>query len=211
MPVIRGPITFARFRVEQVDERPADVKRWLSRGFRAHAFEPLDPAGEDDVSSGWVEIEDADQTELAPSRLIHGEYVLVAYRVDRLRVPAAQVRAELDKWTRAFEANNKRPPRRAERAEEREAIVARLRKRAFPVSKTHDVSWNLSTDQLQIWSTSRKVVDEIEAALEKQFHLRLHALAPGAYSSLLRLPAEAEALLAPTSELMPDVAAVVGG
>src|SRR5262245_37862846 len=103
MPVLRGAITFCRFRAESIGDRPKDVKRWLSRGFRARAFEPIDPSTDTDRSAGWVEIEDTEKTELAPQSFLHGEYVLVTWRIDRLRVPASIVKSELDAWSKKFE------------------------------------------------------------------------------------------------------------
>lgn len=206
MPVLKGSVTFTRFKVEQKGERPRDVKRWLSRGFKSHAFEPLDKDSEEDVSAGWVELEDVDKVDLAPSSLMYGEYVLVSYRIDKLRVPGATVRAELESWGNTFEASNGRPPRRAERAEQRELIVKKLRRRAIPISKTHDVSWNLTTGHLQIWTTARGIIDEIQTTLEKQFELRLEPLAPGAFAAALGLTPEAEALLSPTTELLGSAA-----
>ncbi|MCK6545810.1 recombination-associated protein RdgC [Myxococcota bacterium] len=195
-------MTFSRFRVEQKGERPRDVKRWLARGFKAHAFEPLDKSSDEEVATGWVEIEDRERTDLTPSSLLFGEWVLVSWRVDRIKVPTAAVKDELDAWSRVFEGQNGRPPRRAEKKEEKEHVVQRLRKRAFPIVKTHDVSWNLETNQLQIWTTSKKTVDEIVEALEKLFELRLQPLSPGAYTHQLELAPDVEALLAPTAELL---------
>lgn len=202
MPVLKGPITFSRFRVEHKGERPKDIKRSLSRGFKAHAFEPLDKSSDEESASGWVEIEDRDRVDLTPTSLMYGDWVLVSWRIDRIRVPGAAVREELETWGKSFEEKNGRPPRRAEKKEEREVVVQRLRKRAFPSIQTHDVSWNLASDQLQIWSTSKKVVDEIQESLEKMFELRLQALSPGAYVHQLKLPEDAEGLLAPTAELI---------
>ena len=71
------------------------------------------------------------------------------------------LKAELDKWAAAFEKENGRPPSRGEKAENRASIRQMLRNRAVPITKVHDVSWNLKSQQLQIWAASRKAVDEI--------------------------------------------------
>lgn len=206
MPILKGATTFSRFRATPKGERPKDVKRWLSRGFRDRAFEPLDKNGEEDSSGGFVELEDADQTELAPQSFLHGELVLISYRIDRIRVPAAAIRAELEAWSKTFAERESRPPRRSERAEEKENIAHKLKKRAFPTTKLTDVSYSLKSEHLQIWTTQRSVVDEIQTALEEALDLRLLPLGPGAYASSLDLDDEAEANLAPTAELLRDPA-----
>lgn len=206
MPILKGAMTFSRFRATPKSERPKDVKRWLTRGFRDRAFEPLDKSGEEDQSGGFVELEDFERTELAPTSFLHGELVLLSYRIDRLRVPAATIRTEVDSWARAFTERESRPPRRSERAEEKETITRRLKKRAFPSTKVTDVSYSLKSEHLQIWTTQRSVVDEIQTALEEALDLRIVPLAPGAYASTLDLDDDAEANLAPTAELLRDPA-----
>lgn len=206
MPILKGATTFSRFRATPKGERPKDIKRWLSRGFRDRAFEPLDKNGEEDSSGGFVELEDADKTELAPTSFLHGELVLISYRIDRIRVPAAAIRAELDAWSKSFAEREARPPRRSERAEEKETIALKLKKRAFPTTKLTDVSYSLKSEHLQIWTTQRSVVDEVQTALEEALDLRLLPLGPGAYANSLDLDDEAEANLAPTAELLRDPA-----
>jgi DNA recombination-dependent growth factor C len=192
MPILRGALTFARFRVRSTQERPKDVKRWLSKGLRARAFEPIERGSEEDRSAGFVELENEDSTELSPSSFLFGEYVLVSYRVDRLRVPASALKAELEAWTREFTKDKGRPPRKPERAEQRETVMKRLRSRALPVRRTHDVSWSLKTDCLEIWALPKGLVDEIVDCLSATFDLELTPIRP---STLM------EGDLTPTPEL----------
>src|SRR5512140_2807835 len=98
MPILRGSVTFARFRVDPSKKVPSDVRRWLVRGLQAAAFEPIDRKSDDDVAAGFVELEDRDRTEFSPSALFYGERALFSWRIDKLRVPAGQLRDELDRW-----------------------------------------------------------------------------------------------------------------
>ena len=104
MPVLKGAVTFARYKVVRTKDEPKDLKRSLSEALRRSAFEELDPGGDEDRASGWVELEDQDAVDLAPSRFIFGDYLMVSWRVDTLRVPTARVKAELDRWARVHEA-----------------------------------------------------------------------------------------------------------
>src|SRR5512146_1830222 len=111
MPVLRGSVTFARFRSES-GKLPQDTRRWLARGLTRGAFEPLDPAkGDDDRSAGFVTLEDADSTEFSSGVLEAGR-ALFAFRVDRIQVKGAAVRAEVEKWVAAFQAEHDRAPTR---------------------------------------------------------------------------------------------------
>jgi recombination associated protein RdgC len=180
MPVLKGAVTFARFRAERTKEEPKDLRRSLSNALRKSAFEPLDPTSDEDRAAGWVELEDTESTELAPGRFMFGDYLMASWRVDTLRVPAPRLKAELEQWTRAHEAQHGEPPKRAAKKAQKELILKKLRRQAFPASRTYDVTWNLETDVIFVWASGRKIVDEIVVALEEGFGLRLHAQSPGA-------------------------------
>jgi len=198
MPIQSGAVTFARFRSEPAGARP-DAKRWLVRGLRKKAFEPLEARRpEDDRAAGFVELEDHDAAGFEAG-LFQGEHALFAWRIDRLEVPAKAVKAEVDRWVAAFTAEQGRPPGRREKAGRKEEVRQLLRQRAEPSSKVIDVSWNLDTGEVAIWATSRKVVGEISATMEEVFAVSLHAVSVGATATRSKLP---EAALGPTAALV---------
>ncbi|MCE9672488.1 recombination-associated protein RdgC [Myxococcus stipitatus] len=199
MPVLRGAVTFSRFRVEPTKEAPSDIKRWLQRGLKAHAFEPIDRKSEDDRAAGFVELENADAVDFAVSRLFYGEYALFSFRIDTLKVPAPAMKQELAKWTTQFEAENDRPPSRGEKTQAKGQIKQMLRNRATPRTSVLDVSWNQTTQQMQIWAASRKVVEEIVIALENALGLKLVGLTPAAIAQMSGID---EGALGPTAELI---------
>jgi recombination associated protein RdgC len=199
MPILSGNVTFARFRVEPAESFPTDVRRWLSRGLRARAFEPIDKRTEEERAVGFVELEDHESTEFSPGGLFHGEYALVAWRIDTLKVRAAVLKAELAQWAEGFEKEQGRAPTKGEKSERRSALRQAMRTQAVPVTKVYDVSWNLKAQQLQLWAGSRKVVDEMVLAMESCFRIRLHAQVP---SVMARRQGVADAALGPTPELL---------
>lgn len=209
MPVLRGSVTYSRFRAEPLGERAKDVRRWAQRSLQRRAFEPIDRKAEDDRAAGWVEIERADLTEFTPSRVLFGEYLLASYRVDRLRVPGQVVKAELDKWAAEYEEQNGQPPKRSEKRNQKAEITFKLRQRAFPSTRTYDVSWNLTSNEVELWVASAKLVEELQVFVEETFELHLHPLTPGAIAEALDAPAGA---LLPTAGLVgPSLAEQVKG
>lgn len=198
MPVLGGAVTFSRFHAEHARKPPSDLKRWMARALASNAFEPLDPhRAEEDRSVGFVELEDPDATEFAG--VLQGEHALFAWRVDAIKVRAAAVKAEVERWIAAETAEKGHPPGKREKAERRELVRQQLRQKAEPVSKTHDVSWNLETGLVAIWAASRTVVEEAAAAIEAAFEVRLHPVTPGAAAARAELPEKA---LLPTAELV---------
>lgn len=199
MPVLRGAVTFSRFRAEFPDKPPANLKALLARGLKAHAFEPIDRKGEEDRAAGFVELESPEAVGFEGTSFLSGEYALFSFRVDQLRVPGAVLKQELEKWASAFEKEKGRAPARSEKNATRDSLRQMLRNRAVPSIKTFDVSWNLKTHQVQIWAASRKAVDEIQLSTEEAFGVKLLPLAPAAIAAASGIQ---DGQLMPTAELI---------
>ena len=199
MPILAGGVTFARFQADRRKKLPPDTRRFAQRALSGRAFEPLDPASSgEDRAAGFVELEDHDGTAFGGGAL-DADRLLFAYRVDTLRVPAAALRAELDRWAAAHAKEHGRPPGRRERAARKEELRHALRARTAPSTRVHDVSWSLATGQVLIWCASRKTVEEIAAAIEAAFGIDLR---PVSARALAIADGAAEGALAPTPELV---------
>lgn len=199
MPILRGAVTFSRFLVQPDEGAPADLKRSLSRTLKARAFAPIDRRSDEERAVGFVELENHDSTEFPASALFYGEYALFGYRIDQIKVPGPVLRAEVDKWAAAFQKEKGRPPSRGEKAENRSSVRQMLRNRAVPLTKVHDVSWNLKSQQLQIWAASRKAVEEVLNAVETGFKVKLIPLIPAAAAARMGIE---DSALGPTAELI---------
>lgn len=197
MPILQGTITFARFRVEL--PKGFDARRAVPKGLRTRAFEPIDVKHDDDRAVGFVELENADATAFEVGNLFYGEHALFAFRVDTLRVPSKALKTELERWQVLFEKENNRKPGRAEKAEAKENFKHMLRKRTAPSTKVSDVSWNLKTGRLEVFATSRKLVEEIQAAIQTAAGVTLFPMVPAEHARHAGIPDEA---LGPTPALI---------
>jgi recombination associated protein RdgC len=195
MPILRGSVTFARFKVEGLDKKDP---HWIAKNLKARAFEPIRKSGEDERAQGFVELEDRDAAEFSAGKLHYGEWALFAYRVDTLKVPGGLLRDELEKWLKTYEAEHAKPASRREKNDARAALKQKLRQKLEPRSKTFDVSWSVKRGELQVWAGSRKAVEEVQTALEKALDVQLTALAPATAAASLGVAEEA---LTPTPEL----------
>jgi recombination associated protein RdgC len=198
MPILKGAVTLARFRVEPDASTPKDWKKQFGRALSARAFSPLDPSGPDERAQGFVELADHDLADFGPGSVHEGEHALFAYRVDEVRIPSAAVKAELEKWAKQFQKENDRHPGKREKADQKAQIRQALRAR-FPVStKVWDVSWHVEGGELGVWASTRKAVDEVQEAIEKVFKLKLVPVLPVTVAHRLGF---AEKALVPTPEL----------
>ncbi|MFM2151644.1 MAG: hypothetical protein RL199_79 [Pseudomonadota bacterium] len=202
MPILKGAVTLARFRVEPDESTPKNWKKTFGQSLSARAFAPLDPSGPDERAQGFVELADHDLSEFGPGSVHEGEHALFAYRVDEVRIPSAVLKAELEKWVKQFQKENDRNPGKREKADQKAQIRQALRAR-FPVStKVWDVSWNVEAGELGIWVSTRKAVDEVQEAIEKVFKLRLVPVVPATVAHRLGFKDKS---LVPTPELsLPD-------
>lgn len=197
MPLLKGTASYTRFRAELSDERNL-TSDFILEGLRLHAFQPIAVQGEDERSAGFVEIEKHDSVDFPPSSVFQDDWMVFAWRIDTIRISAAQLREELAAWAQNFEGEHERAPSRFEKAEAKDALRRELRSVTPPATKTFDVSWNMSTGAVQVFSLSRKVVDEIQTALEKTFSCRLIPRSPLVLFDEAGL---SEASMKPTPEL----------
>lgn len=179
MPIRRGAVTFARFRL--VGEHPKDTRHWLHKALKAKAFEPIDPKGDEERAAGFVELENDTATDFAVGNVFYGMSALFSWRVEKLRIPQTQIRAHLAEWAENFEKHQGRAPGRREKAEEKDHFKKTLRAKTEPSVKLFDVSLDLTTMDLFVWGTTRSIVEEVQAALEGELKVRLVPRVPTAF------------------------------
>ena len=173
-------MSIARFRLD--GEIPKEVRRWLTAALRTRAFEGIDPKGDEDSASGFVELEDNAVTEFAPGTVFIEGHALFAWKVEKLRISASELRNDMKAWSDKFENDNGRSAGRKEKTAAKEAIRHKLRSKTEPSSKVFDISLNLKTQDVHIWGTTRSVVDEVTEAMESTLKQRLLARVPAAFA-----------------------------
>jgi len=155
-------------------------EKLIPTDLRKAAFQPIDVNGDDERSAGFVEFESQDSTEFSKGAVFHGMHALFAYRVDRLKVPNSKIRKGLLEWAQGFEQRNGRAPGRRERAEQKEALKKLLRKTVEPTTKVTQISIDLEARELMVWTASRSLADEVQAAVESALDARLTHRVPAA-------------------------------
>lgn len=172
MGILKGTLAVRRFLVR--GDVP-DNRSKLMKGIRAHAFSPVDPAGDEDRSYGWTGLGDAEAVDLEPSDVFADEVVALTLRVDTLRPPASQVKRlikeSLEKLPRKPTAKDKR--------DAKDMAVRALRKRAFPTTRTIDLVWRLEDKRVLFFATSKAATLLLVDLFGKSFGCELVPLGPG--------------------------------
>lgn len=184
MGALKGTITVRKYRV--LDSIPSDYNVRFLRGLQAHHFMPLDPKANTDTTSGWVSLDDPEDTTFAPEKVFYDGQVRIALRVDKLKPPAPVVARELKKRIAQMEAEEGRVLVKRERRLLKEEVVRGLRHRAFPSVKVVDVVWMTEDQRLYFWSTSKGMNETFVDLFTKSFGLRLEREGPGTLVAGLR-------------------------
>ena len=184
MGALKGSMSVRRYLV--TDKLPADARKKLVRGLRAHAFAPIDPKTDLEHSVGWVSILDSEDTALDMGACLFvatgGEQLRVSMRMDVLKPSSAEVRRQLDTRVRAAEGEEGRPITKREKRELKAEIARALRLRTIPRVRTFDVVWNLDTRRLYLWSQTKKVNEYFLELFARSFSMKLTIEGPSMWA-----------------------------
>jgi recombination associated protein RdgC len=187
MGALKGSISVRRYLV--LEKPPADARKRLHRGIKAHAFVPIDPKGDVERSAGWVSIQDGDDLELTPEKLFFvsaapggGEQLRVTLRIDVLKPPAGEVRRQVAARARVIENAEDRKLSRREKQTLKDEISRTLRLRSLPRTKLTDLVWNLDTGVLYLWSQTKGVNEQFLDLFVKSCALKLDVDGPARWA-----------------------------
>jgi hypothetical protein len=182
----RGSLSFTRFRVKGT--LPKDPRHKFLDAVRLRTFTPLDVSDEAMEASGWCVIERPFDLEINEGNLFFDRYVLLGFRVDKWRIPGPLIKAQLEDEEQRLLGRGGREGRarlgRAEKADLRQKIVMRLRRKIMPNARTYDVLWDLNGETLLFFGHSSKLMLDFSAYFEKTFGLTLEEDCP--YFSAMR-------------------------
>jgi Putative exonuclease, RdgC len=180
MGILLNTVSICQYRV--VGDRPiADLYDWVSQRLAQNSFKSIDHTG-DEVSSGWVHLDDSSENGFdSPRAFWRDHYLAFSLRRDQRRVPYAVFRAHLRRAESEFLADHpemRRVPKQ-KREELSQAVRADLYAKALPVPSTYDAVWDTRSGLVTFTSLSPKVMELFENHFKNTFDgLRLIMLHP---------------------------------
>jgi len=180
MGIFFNTVSICQFRV--VGDRPSkDLYEWSSDRLSKNSFHSIDNTT-DEVSSGWVHLDDSNENSFASPRAFwRDHYLAFSLRRDQRRLPSTVFKASLKNAESEFLASHPdmgRVPKR-KREELGEAIRAALFAKTLPVPSTYDVVWDTRSGLVTFTSLSPKVIELFEDHFKNTFDgLRLVMLHP---------------------------------
>jgi recombination associated protein RdgC len=168
VPALRGSLTYARFFVE--GELPDDFRERFMKSIRLRAMKPLEPDDEDLERSGWCAVGDPFALDLTYDEVFFNEYLNLGLRTDRWVLPGSVLRANLKDAEAAYlQKKGRERLTRKERAELKELVARKLRRKSAPATRAVDVSWSLNDGLLRFFSHAPKAAGRLAEVFQKTF------------------------------------------
>jgi hypothetical protein len=176
MSLTAGSVTCRVWRV--LDTLPPGFKETFERNLRRHAFRPIDPERGQLQAVGWVNARQLLDAELRLEKVLFGNLIVLALRVDRLAINLKVFRATLAQAIdKALRDNDRRRLSREERLVLEDKVRLDLIKSTQPATNVYEVIWRLEDGVLFFGSTSNKLsgifsdlfTETFQVSIEPQF------------------------------------------
>ena len=170
MGILSNTISISQFRV--VGDRPGkDLYEWVSDRLAKNSFNSIDHTT-DEVSSGWVHLDDSSGNSFDYPRAFWREhYLAFTLRRDKRRVPSILFRTHLKNAETEFltaHPGMRRVPKQ-KREELSEAVRIALYARTLPVPSTYDAVWDTRSGLVTFMSLSPNVMELFENHFKNTF------------------------------------------
>ena len=177
MGALDGSLTYRLFFVQE--EPPENWQNVFAEQINMHAFEELTPDDDDDESIGWVHIERPLQTDLSVEDFKYDHYINLALRRDRYSIPNALKKAHIAEAEEDFKLrNDKEKLSKYEREDIEHMVVKQLREKSLPKMQLIDMSWDLRTGRVRLWSHANKNGELFQGLFMDTFQLDIMPASP---------------------------------
>ena len=170
MGFLSNTISICHFRA--VGERPRqDLYEWASERLAKNSFQSIDQTT-DEVSSGWVHIDDSTENSFAhPRAFWRDHYLAMTLRRDQRRVPSVVFRAHLQNAEREFLAAHpglRRVPKQ-KREELSQAVKGALFSKTLPAPSMVDAVWDTNSNLVTLTSLTPRAIDLFDNYFKNTF------------------------------------------
>jgi hypothetical protein len=180
MGILSNTASICQFRV--LGDPPAgDLFVWAGERLAQAGFRSIDHTAEE-LSVGWVHLDDAKQSGFAaPQAYRRDHYLSFTLRRDQRRVPATLFKAYMEMAEHEFLVAHpglQRVPKQ-KKEELREAVRGALLAKTLPAPAIYDAVWDTRSGLVTFASLSPKVVEQFENLFKQTFEgLRLVTIHP---------------------------------
>ena len=143
--------------------RPDDFRDQYLEALTKHRFREIDLNTDHTESMGWVSAHDAFDTAFDLNKVLWGNYYVISFRWDRIRIPANTLKMYIGQASRErMESLGKETLTRDEKDEIKDMVEKQLRRRILPSIQIYDVVWSLDRDMAWVFTGSKTVNENIQ-------------------------------------------------
>lgn len=168
--LLKGNVSFTVFMPEKVPENIEKAREALA----GNAFQKLDPTDLRNESVGWVDAQLCFDSENFSS-LLHDNFFVFALREDKYSFTAAQLRPYLEEAEFVFKRENNLEYIAAQQKKEiKEQVVRRMKSNSYPKTTITEVSWDMDSRQIYLFSQSSTTINKFTDIFEKSFEISIN-------------------------------------
>lgn len=172
MGAFQGGLTYRQYQIKE--KLPTTWQAKVQQGLVSNVAKPLDPEGEFDRVIGWCSAHFILDTDMSLDLCLQDPYLVIAMRVETIKIPGGLLKVHCESEERKAKRELKKEVlSRYERAEIREQVEAKLRKRILPTLKSFELLWNTETGVVRFFSTNKSLNEELMDLFEDSFNLTL--------------------------------------
>lgn len=170
----QGSLSFRRYYIKDEIGNPIDFLGSKSQEISSYRFRGIDQDPEKEISMGWVSIHSLLDNEFNIEDIYFKEHVIFSMRVDKRIIPTNLFKAHLERTKLNYlEKNNKTKIFKEELQMLKQKLRAELLKTFYPIPYVYDISWNMKTNIVSFYSTSKTLNEDFVELFYSTFKLRL--------------------------------------
>lgn len=171
MPLIKGALSYQRFRVEQDQGlSPEQIVEKL----RLFKFRPLHDRGHDQETMGWSSYlaEYDTEKEIEISDILYDEKIVLSLRYDTVALPKPLLKSLIKRSLAAYHSEYKKWPDRVVKKEIEQAEIASLRAKILPKTRIVEALWCQNSQELRIFTRSSSLIDRFVDLFKSTFKFK---------------------------------------
>jgi len=176
MGFLNRSVSFSRFKTSKKVSYGTEN---LRERIKKNAFREVEENSEEEISIGWVALNDwIDNKFEETSSFLKASFISLSLRVDKRKVPKQAIYTQYRKRLAERYTEEEQRLTKEDRENIKEAVTARLLRRAIPTTQIYDMIWNTHTNEVFFTSTSEKLCLTFFEIFNKTFDCTLIQIFP---------------------------------
>ncbi|MCP4717085.1 MAG: recombination-associated protein RdgC [Deltaproteobacteria bacterium] len=177
MGLYSGAASYLRYQL--AERAPDNIKELVLERIKANAFKEIDPGTLTDKTMGWVSAENMASIFFDDLHFQKEPYLVFSLRIDTRKVPAITMKAaRLREEIKYKEDTGQERLSKKDKSMLKDEVWQSLLRKCLPTPVVYEVCWNLTSNIICFFSTSKTAQDEFVTFFYRSFDIKLIPLVP---------------------------------